>query len=231
MSLSWYIEHGFPACDRQWTGTEMLAAGKAVDELARTAPASLPRFGSKRSGAMFARITNIENMAMPQNKSLPVQSRLGNFDGYLQGLNTIFKAYFAHAGREIGNDELVELFSHMLDTMAVMSSLMDEFVATLDKSASNYQVRMDGLRKAKEGTAITVSGVLMCLEDTQQLSLEHRRRLAAACERTFPRLFPFLPELSRTEFTARLTKMASDPKLSDMKTELLAVCGAVAGTK
>src|SRR5438105_120503 len=51
-----YVDAGVPPIDKPWMEDDYKKAGTALSAIARTDPTKLPRFGSKRSGELFAHV-------------------------------------------------------------------------------------------------------------------------------------------------------------------------------
>jgi hypothetical protein len=67
-----YVAQGFPSHDRPWSGREMAVAAEKLKALSTRKPQHLPRRGSANSGAVFARLVAIDNLAFFRNRSLPI---------------------------------------------------------------------------------------------------------------------------------------------------------------
>lgn len=57
-----YAALGMPTHDRLWSDAEMAKAASVLQTLGQNAPEHLPRFNSKRSGKVFARLAARENL-------------------------------------------------------------------------------------------------------------------------------------------------------------------------
>jgi len=127
-----YIQLGIPSYDRTWTGQDMTKAAGVLKALADRAPQQLPRFGSKKSDAMFARIVSRENLTFFRSRSFPLAARFPPAIEYIESFNGILKSYlFAKAAGKIADDELVELMGAELHVIWVELDLVDEFLPTI----------------------------------------------------------------------------------------------------
>jgi hypothetical protein len=66
----------------------------------------------------------------------------------------LLKIYLdAFTKHQVADSELVELLGAQLRVIVVMIALVEELMPTVDRSAPNYSVRMEGLAKMKSGMA------------------------------------------------------------------------------
>jgi hypothetical protein len=221
LSVDDYIQRGVPAYDRIWSGTDMAKAASVLASVAQKEPGQLPRYQSHRSGILFARITADENLGLYRNRSLPVGQRITEALAYLESHNAIGKLYLkSYNQNATGDSELVEVYASLLRMWLTLMPLLDEFIATLDKSDPSYSVRMGGLNKVRTGLATSVSAVVETLTERQSYRTSELKRLASNMTQTLPKLLPYVPDGTRTETMVRLRSLGSDPKMHDLNPEL-----------
>jgi hypothetical protein len=110
-----YISLGLSAHDREWMGTDLMAAATALQALATTHPEQLPRFQSAKSGSVFARLVARENLNSYRARSVPLEARLPVAIQHLESTNAIFKLYFsAFLAKKVEDAEIIELYGALL---------------------------------------------------------------------------------------------------------------------
>jgi hypothetical protein len=221
-----YIQQGLPAHDRMWTGTDMARAAKVLYGIAREDLLRLPRYGSERSGPVFARIVSPETFAFLRNRSLPLEERMAQAIEYQGSLNEVLKLYLQMiAARGAGRREAVELAGAFLRSFVVLFEIVDEFAQTLDPNDPTYPSRMQGLEKMKRGTATVVAGNLEMLTERDLYTTEELQSLLSYLQESLPILLPRLPSGARVETLVRLRQMAKDPEMHDLKPGLTLLLG------
>ena len=227
-----YIKAGVPTHDRIWSGADLTKVAQVLMAMERDAAGRLPRYKSPNSGELFARIVANENLEMHRNGSLPLGGRLVDAMNYGQSLNTILKTYGAAFEKyAVGDSELVELLGAQLRVMVVMNQLVNDFIPTISKDDPTYPVRMNGLKKMKEGLSAMVAGSLQTLTETHAYRPSELKRLAGYMQETFPGLFPEVSAGSRSECLIRLRSFANDPKMQYLKPELDSLIAAAENAK
>lgn len=211
-----YIRLGLPAHDRTWSGNDMGRAAMVLESLAEKDPRQLPRYHSRQSGEVFARMTAAQNLELLRNRSLPVEARLPEALDLVDASNRVMKLYLATFVRKVtGDSEMVELMGAQLRSTVVILELVDEFLPTLDKNDPSYQVRMSGLKQMRQGLATVVAGCLQTLTEKGAYRNSELVRLLDYMQETFPAVVPQLPPGSRMEIMVRLETMAKDPTLKE----------------
>lgn len=221
LSLDEYIQSGVPASDRPWSGEDMARAADRLMALARQDQGKLPRFASKRSGELFARITARKNLDLYRNRSLPLAARLPDALKYTESLNQMAKTYLSSFLKgATGGGEVIELLGAELRLMVVLMESIDEFLPTIPKDDPNYAVRMGGLRQMKEGLATVVMGSLQTLTEKDTYRADERLKLLGYMKETIPAILPRLLPGTRKEFLQRVLGMAKDANLRELQPAL-----------
>jgi hypothetical protein len=216
-----YLERGFPAYDRNWSGKDMETAARAIQKLAETSPNELPRFQSARSGEVFARMVSPDNLLLYQNKSLPLESRFPDYLLYNQSLSQILKTYYSvYLKGKTTVDEFVELTGATLGIAKVQMDLAMEFWPQVSKQDADYEVRAGGMRQVQQGLTDMVLGSLMMLSDYKALDPRAQSRLLEYCLETFPTITEFLGPTTQQEVMQRIGKLAQDPQLASLSGRL-----------
>ncbi len=114
-------EMGIPNTNKIWTGKEYRKTYSVLMKIKTNEPYRLPRKGSKKSGEVFDRLTNRENMAFIKNDTIPLYVRaeailrfLGTYDDIVDIYSNILmkKQYYT--------PELIETYLFGLDIMQEM---------------------------------------------------------------------------------------------------------------
>jgi len=219
-----YVTQGLPSYDRPWVGQDLTVVAAKLKALAADNPQQLPRRGSDKSGAVFARLVADDNLAFFRNRSLPLSSRFPDGLAYFQSQNEILKSYAGALDRgKVSGDDVIDLLAAELSTVQAVLELVDEFMPTIPKDDGKYEVRMHGLQTMRQGLATMVSGVLTALTESQVYGVETRLRLLARCLDTFPHIIPKLTKPSQAEVKRRLAELASDPTVSGLRPQLVSL--------
>ncbi len=196
-----YLRLGLPAPDKAWSADDMAKAAEILDAVAQQGSQHLPRYKSRRSGEVFARLTSPQNLDFFKDRSLPLGSRIPPSFGFGEASNRIFKLYIAgFVKKEVRDTEIVELWGAQLRSTTMMLVLLDEFLPTIKKNDPKYQVRMQGLDRMKRGLAEVVSGGLQTLTERAtfrtselvkligfEVKYHSRRSFPGSCPPTAPR--------------------------------------------
>jgi hypothetical protein len=212
-----YAKLGIPPADRAWSVAEMIAASRAVAALARERPAQLPRRGSPRSGAVFARLTSAEAFSSLTDRALPLDQRMPLVAGYLPAYSELTKAYVAaFRAKAVGGGELIACSMLGLRFIAVVPAVTDEFLATLDPKDAKYAVRLEGLDKTKVGLAGMAFGALITLGERSSFAARDLGELADCVAATFPAFFGWLKPDGRALLVDKLDQLLQDPAAVDL---------------
>lgn len=215
-----YLRLGVPAWDRDWSAEDMTRAADILAPEAPKIPPPLPRFESKRSGEVFARLVSPSAFALDPG-SVPVGTRLtGELEFSKSANRLLFRYAAAFEKKEVGGAELVEFQANHFRTMATLSDIVDELLPTIDKNDPSYATRMQGLDQMRRGLAGVVSGGLMSLTERQNYRVEERIKLIEYFHETLPPILPRLTPASRTEMLMRLDRMDDDPDFADLQPAL-----------
>lgn len=213
-----YIALGMPAHDREWAARDMAAAVSTLKVLASQSPEQLPRFGSAKSGAVFARIVTADNLKFCQSRSLPLEARFPQALEYSISQNEILKIYLsARVADKVTGNEIVELMGAQLRGVQVQLRLLDEYLPTLSREDPKYAVRMAGHVQMRQGFATMVSSVIVMLTETNVYDAAMRSRLLEHSRATFPDIVARLAEPSQQEILKRLDELAADTDVQELQ--------------
>jgi hypothetical protein len=192
----------------------MAKAAKVLAAVAEHAPGQLPRYQSERSGAVFARLTDVQNHEFFRNRSLPLDGRLQLAAAYTAAANQVYMLYLtSFLKHATGDSELVELLGAQFRMAVLLLELVDEKLPTVRKDDPAYESRMAGLEKMKGGLAMMVAGGLQILTEKDSYRTAERMRMLAYMQETVPKIVPRLPAGARAELLVRLEGSATNEAL------------------
>lgn len=88
-----YQQIGMPSPEEVWNAAEYKRAVKVIKSYYNVDKWSIPRKNSEYSGALFTRMTTIENFDVILDKSMPLQERLREHDELLHAINQFLNMY------------------------------------------------------------------------------------------------------------------------------------------
>lgn len=216
-----YAARGVPPTERPWSLDDLKAACAALQNLARTNPAQLPRHQSPRSGALFARLTSTEVLAEVRNKALPFDQRFPRCLAFHNATTPLVKTYVdAQMAGAVAGTDVVEMTGLMLRGLVVLCALTNELVPTLDKNDPTYPNRLAGIAQMKRGMNTTLSGFTAMLTETQHYSAADRVRLLGFVKETLPTLLPVMSAADRNNFVGTLQRLSNDGRYADLQPAL-----------
>lgn len=212
---------GVPDEEVVWSGEEMVEAVRGLYSLNLTNTERLPRYESEMSGEVFSRLTASENLKMYQDQSLSLDQRLSDALKHLKSVNEIMELYvIAFEEQAVGDNEMIELFGAQLRVMTTTLDLLIEFLATIDKDDPTYDVRVQGMVRAKEGAYEMVETLLELLEDSQDYRPDVRKRLLGYMQDSLPLLIPLLTQEQQAHLQELMHACQKDPQLQELQPEL-----------
>jgi hypothetical protein len=201
--------------------------GKAANAhvaIGQTEPTHLPRFGSKRSGGVFARLTGLDAMAAMKDRSVPPGQRVNTALGAQQAASQLLKLYLAALGKgAVAGVDVIEVMGAVLRTTVAMSIPLDDFIATLDKNDRTYATRMNGLNQIKKGVGEMAEGALTTLSERDVFQKDELVRLIAYIDETFPPLMAHMRPETQKSTLAQMDSLLRNPAMKDLAPNLAPV--------
>ncbi|MGZ3411017.1 MAG: hypothetical protein ACXWJ6_15005 [Xanthobacteraceae bacterium] len=214
----------YPASDRVW----MSADYKDLDAVI-AAGFPLPTLGDAATRPVFERMSNVANLDMVRNKSLPVGSRLQ--EGVAQGgyVQKLLLAYLTEAqkGKPYAT-ELAKLQVYLLAYGAALIGVADEFVPTIPHD-DKYETRMAGFAQMKQGLRTIVTGIVESVGETQFYSIASTIEMAKALADYTPALGNILSDQDRQDYVRRISRdldTVADPNMKAALTQAITVLTA-----
>jgi hypothetical protein len=217
-----YVALGMAAPDRTWSPADYETAAIVLEKLTSEDASRLPRYGSERSGKVFARFVAAGDMATfianaPPSQRVPFAVQM------MLAAKRIAFAYIDPASRGMVMDrELAECQGLLLATGAQASETLDEFLARLPSDDPNRAQREKGLEQVRSGFSQMLSGALLTLTEHATYREESRRSLALSVRAYAPRLLKHMSELQRLESRRRIDQLVPIEQDSLVRQSLVA---------
>ncbi len=213
---------GIPDWDRIWTGEDMAQAEEVLSRLSQRGFQYFPRYESERSGAVFARLTSLDNLKPFTDSKVPLSVRFSAANQFLGPTNQILELYFTGQSRsKIRVIEVVEVMALQLHVAKLNMELVEQAVPELDKSDPKYPERMGELEGVKRGIAGLILGGIAYLTEGKRDRQPDLKRLVIAMQETFPPLFTRVTMSSRETCLAKLDRVIHHPRMKDLKPDLI----------
>ncbi len=223
-----YVALGLAGYDHNWGSSGIADAAVQLRALVQKNPTQLPRYGSARSGKVFARLTSNDNLNALRNAALPLSIRLPALAEYLQGLNDVIRLYVDESKqRHVSGNEVAELYGTRLKAYRSTMELVDAFMQHLGTADPSHQERVAAIEKMRHELAATLGEVIGSLSEPRRFGLAARRRLVDHCSETFPVLVSRLPVVSREELLRQLNDANASPHLANLQPQLNRLKGEV----
>ena len=214
------VERGMPSPDHVWKSDDF---DRATSVLAGIDDHTLwPRSGSKRSGAMFARLVSSENFAPIGDANVPMGTRLATFTSILRAYSSTLNGYVSlFADGKPGYDvELVDLMTALLSVSVPGTRVAQQFIAGLDRADPSYEARHDGYQKMCNGVGALVAGAVTSIGERDGYRTAERLRLARNVAMALPDLIDVLPQSSQRDVSIQLEEIAANETDAAVKTVL-----------
>lgn len=217
-----YVAFGMPAIDRAWTLDDYRQAARALREIAGKDPRELPRRGSPRSGKVFARMANAENLALIANQPVSIESRGRTISASLGATGDLLSVYIrASTPAGVFSAEVVDLYSLMLHLNVIVAQISEEFITSVPADdptrPRRAEARVKLMRNIGQATRTTLGAL-----SHPAFGRDERLRLVEQVRATLPKYINHLEEEQRQA-------IAEDLKgLSDRQNEK-AVAEAIQG--
>lgn len=210
-----YLAKGLPAIDRAWGAVEYGRAAQVLGAIAAESPSQLPRYESERSGAVFSRITTMQNMTVIADQSLLLETRLAEAVAQLKSLGEIMRIYVsAHQTGVTDYAEPFEIMGALFRRVSQAIPLAEESASELTKSDPTYKARTKGREQLKSDIVFSIDGAITTLND-RNIPKPYRRRVLRYLAESIPPIASFLPSESLRVFALRLSDMDNAPPFDD----------------
>lgn len=135
-----YTKLGMPDHRKKWNSDDYSDAYITLGTLMEKSPLSLPRKSSKKSGEVFARIVNEENLAFAYDTVIPLKVRAYMIQHYPRIIGEAENLYLIEAkGKMVYSEEFIEILKFNLNIYHIMLDLSDMIDKSDDESLSDFK--------------------------------------------------------------------------------------------
>lgn len=201
LELAVYRAAGVPDIDHAWSARDYERCLGVFGDLLRSGRSDLPRRGSQRSGALFARLVAPENFRSADEAAPPERAR--RLQGYLEAYPGLLQVYSPASD---GIDFSVEQTELIVSLLELLKSALDSSRARAGDDAASADV----YARQQEMTLGVVRGASAMLAEPERYPLPLRRYLKAALVRSSPAFEQHLDPNAASE--VRALAAASDPE-------------------
>lgn len=173
-----YIKIGMPDHNKKWTGDDYSEANITLNTLQMEAPLSLPRKNSRKSGELFNRIVNEENIQFVYDTAIPLKIRAYLIQHYPRIIGEFENIYsYEEKGKPVYSEELldIEIFELTIhDKMLELARIINE---SNDETLSGFK---DGMKMVQYNYLKLIPRLMTELGKTDLYPEEDRIRLSKA---------------------------------------------------
>ena len=199
----------------------MAEAAARLRALAAQHPEQLPRFQNPKSGQMFARLVDPENLKLVLSAEFSFDVRFPALLRYLKSLIAIDRTYAsAAAAKKVAGDDVVEILAAGLKAAQSVIELSDQWPATFSRDAARRRLRSEAPKISRGDLAEIAEAGITLLADERDLTVAARSRVAAELCQTLPSLLPKLAAASQVKISQRLEKLAVDPRQQALRGQM-----------
>ena len=227
LSVERYVDLGVPSPTRSWTAVDIEVAVKALQSI-DGGKATLPRRRSPKSGRLFARMVDVDNLGLALNRNLPAPQRMSEVLQHSDNLRPLLTLYYdpATQTQEFGA-EFLDVMLYSMRVAEVAMIVAEEFRATLTDKARRDPVRIQGLKQTKDGFATLIVANLTILDEVRQYSTADLRRYARELADRLPAVWPLLDPTTHREFNLRLDRIGKSHPDGEVREAVRALLKAV----
>lgn len=142
-----YKKLGMPDHRKKWNSDDYAEANITLGTLMEKSPLSLPRKSSKKSGEVFARFVNEENLAFAYDTAIPLKVRAYMIQHYPRIIGEAENLYLIEAnGKMVYYEEYIEILKFNLNIYHIMLDLSDIIDKSDDESLSGFKDGKNSVR-------------------------------------------------------------------------------------
>jgi hypothetical protein len=193
LALAVYRAAGVPEIDQAWSAHDYERCLTVLADLVRSGRSDLPRRGSERSGALFARLVAVENFRSADEAPPPERAR--RLQGYLAVYPGLLQVYSpANDGIDFSVEQtelivsLLELLKSALDSTHALAADIASENAAAENAASDKAASADVYSRQQQMALGVVRGASTMLAEPERYALPLRQYLKAALVRSSPAL-------------------------------------------
>lgn len=224
LTVAQYMKANVPDPASVWQPPQYKYAAEALAKIAKRDLSQLPRVGSPKSGALFARFVDPKNLSILRSSRLSLQDRLKNSDTFSGCFNPLLMIYedAINAGSQF-DAEYVELavFGFEVFTVSIGAAehLLEEVRADDPEKAKGITFPPDRVAKFKE----------LMEKDLRQLAIENnlrqapRIRFAKGLADLWSTIAKYMPESERTQIQELATNEAKSVREPKVKQAMMQI--------
>jgi len=183
-----YEELGVPSVESQWNSTQYETALGVLELIAEKDVTQLPRYNSKKSGALFHKLLELKDLP---GVTLTGEPEAGRTQRRIQSM---LKLYLHGMKQNYWfGMEFANLFSLAFENNAELISEITKVMNAIEEDDPTYHTRVAGLQYMKNGMFTQYDGVLMILSDPT-LPARERQIFISAIEEYGGTVFHFMTD-------------------------------------
>lgn len=142
-----YTKLGMPDYKKTWNSDDYSEANITLSTLRDNTPLSLPGKLSKKSGEVFERIVNEENLEFAYDTTIPLKVRAYMIQHYPRIIGEAENFYsYEEKGKMVYCEEFIEILKFNLDIYHIMLDLSDIIDKSDDESLSGFKDGKNSVR-------------------------------------------------------------------------------------
>ena len=232
LTLDQYMEMGISSPDRIWGAADYSEAVEALTSVSKNA---LPRLGSARSGALFARMISTENLLPPGGVRQVIDSGMevagANIQRLVEYSRTVPPLLMLYVDQNPGvqghSAEVTRVSLFALQTAAASVDLAYAFLATQPKETMNSPRIVSARKQMSDGLDQTLNGLLDMVSQEEHFRSDDVAYLADGLRREVPPIFKYLSAAQKKSMRTKIQKIAAKHKNSRVRESLKGLLAAV----
>ena len=213
-----YIRLGLPDPGQAWTPDQLNEAADVLQKVADTGCEHLPRYHSKQSAAVFARLASPDNLEPFLDSDVDPQERLTPSIEFVKAQSRITNIYLkAFPSESADDDEVIELVAGQLQSMQVMAAICQEFLDSLDPDDPDTIARKEHAAALQSSLLTAADGALTMLEERRTYRHAALVRHLEHLQDILPQLMPLLSDGGRITIVTHLKRLDHSPASRDLQ--------------
>ena len=124
LSLQEYRKIGMPDPEKSWGSHDFSLAFSVLEDVKTSQPHKLPMMDSKKSGRIFSRILDMDNLQFIDNSEMPIAEKLRRMENFLRVCENTIRLYTnENQGLQYYHRELTEAYLYGLSLSGLMIDL------------------------------------------------------------------------------------------------------------
>ncbi len=214
-----YQQYGMPDNKKTWTSDDYAGANITISTLNMKAPRSLPRSGSKKSGELFNRLTDEENLDFIYDTTAPLKVRAYLIQYYPRMISEIESMYsLEYKGKLYYREELLHLKAFKLLVHNKMLELGMIIDSSDDESLSDFK---NGMRMVKNNYLAFVPELLDDMVKPEYKSADGLEKLSKAISASVIKNSVWMTPVDKNKLLSKFRSMEETLKSSRIKDNLM----------